>query len=169
MRNIIEDWLKPIVESWIKSYLDRHLGEYISQGYFDDRIKAVTLHQYLVFGDGARLHLSSSCVVNNALFNLASGDISVGDRVFFGHNVSVITGTHPYTKFGVERMEEWTKAGNDIVISEGVWVASNATIIGPSNIGKHSVVAAGSVVKGDVPSYTVVAGVPAKVIKKIEP
>jgi tetrahydrodipicolinate N-acetyltransferase len=54
-----------------------------------------------------------------------------------------------------------------VVIEEGVWVASHALVLGPVRIGKHAVVAAGSLVLEDVAPYTVVAGRPAKVIKKI--
>jgi acetyltransferase-like isoleucine patch superfamily enzyme len=168
MYKIIENFFKSKLESWMKSYIENHLSESLSQGYFDQRMKEVALSQYLVFGDAQKLTLSPICVVNNALFNVSSGNISISDYVFFGHNVSVITGTHNYTKLGLERMEDFPKEGNDIVIEEGVWIASNVTVIGPCKIGKHSVVAAGSVVKGDIPSYHVVAGIPAKTIKEIK-
>ncbi|WP_322665223.1 acyltransferase [Nostoc sp. DedQUE09] len=159
--------MKSKFEIWIKSYLETYLDEALSQGYFDQRIKEVNLTQYIVFGDSQKLTLSPNCVVNNALFNLSSGNISVEEYVFLGHNVSLLTGTHNYTKFGLERMMDFPKEGNDIVIEEGVWIASNVTVIGPCKIGKHSVIAAGSVVKGDIPSYHVVAGIPAKTIKQI--
>ncbi|MDZ8089719.1 MAG: acyltransferase [Nostoc sp. DedQUE12b] len=159
--------MKSKFEIWIKSYLETYLDEVLSQGYFDQRIKEVNLTQYIVFGDSQKLTLSPNCVVNNALFNLSSGNISVEEYVFLGHNVSLLTGTHNYTKFGLERMMDFPKEGNDIVIEEGVWIASNVTVIGPCKIGKHSVIAAGSVVKGDIPSYHVVAGIPAKTIKQI--
>jgi acetyltransferase-like isoleucine patch superfamily enzyme len=55
-----------------------------------------------------------------------------------------------------------------VVIEEGVWVASHALVLGPARIGAHAVVAAGALVLEDVPPYTVVAGRPAKVIKKID-
>lgn len=64
-------------------------------------------------------------------------------------------------------MEDYPREGNYIVIEEGAWIASNVTVLGPCKIGKHSVVAAGAVVKGDVPSYHIVAGIPAKIVKKI--
>jgi len=54
------------------------------------------------------------------------------------------------------------------VIKDGVWVASNATIIGPCIIGENAVIGAGSVVLGDVEPYTIVAGNPARVIRKIQ-
>jgi acetyltransferase-like isoleucine patch superfamily enzyme len=106
-------------------------------------------------------------VVNNALFNVGSGDITVGENAFFGHNVSVLTGTHDITKFGRERMFAIPRTGRDIVIEEGVWVASNALVLGPCRIGAHAVVGGGSLVLDDVAPYTIVAGSPARVLRTI--
>jgi acetyltransferase-like isoleucine patch superfamily enzyme len=105
--------------------------------------------------------------LNNALFNVSGGEITIGEYAFFGHEVAVLTGTHDVTKFGRERQTTFPRAGRDVVIEEGAWVASHAMVLGPVRIGKHAVVAAGSLVLDDVAPYTVVAGRPAKVIKKI--
>ncbi|NHC33703.1 acyltransferase [Scytonema millei VB511283] len=180
------NFFKSKLKNWMQGWVDNYLSQKLSQGYWqaqidsylnqklaqadlEKRIEQVQLNHYLVYGDPQRLKLSASCVVNNALFNLSSGTICIGEDVFFGHNVSLITGTHDYTKFGKARMYDFPTEGNDIAIEEGVWIASNVTVIGPCKIGKHSVVAAGAVVKGDVPSYQIVAGVPAKIVKTIVP
>jgi acetyltransferase-like isoleucine patch superfamily enzyme len=126
-----------------------------------------TLFRPLVYGDPARLHISPTAVVNNALFNLSSGEITVGDYAFFGHNVSVLTGTHDWTKFGAERQVAVPKSGRDVVIEEGVWVSSNAIVVAPCRIGAHAVVGVGSLVLRDVEPYTVVAGNPARVLRTI--
>jgi glycosyltransferase involved in cell wall biosynthesis/acetyltransferase-like isoleucine patch superfamily enzyme len=125
------------------------------------------LFRPLVYGDPTRLHVSPTAVVNNALFNLSSGEITVGEYAFFGHNVSVLTGTHDWTKFGAERQVAVPKSGRDVVIEEGVWVSSNAVIVAPCRIGAHAVVGVGSLVLGDVEPYTVVAGSPARVLRTI--
>jgi acetyltransferase-like isoleucine patch superfamily enzyme len=122
----------------------------------------------LVHGDRSRLHIAPTATVNNALFNLSAGHVTVREHAFFGHNVSVLTGTHDVTKFGAERKNAHPREGRDVVVGEGVWVASNATIIGPCTIGDHAVVGACSLVQGDVEPYTVVAGVPAKEIRRID-
>lgn len=125
------------------------------------------LFRPLVYGDPARLRISSTAVVNNALFNLSSGEIIVGEHAFFGHNVSVLTGTHDWTKFGAERQLAVPKSGRDVVIEEGVWVSSNAIVVAPCRIGAHAVVGVGALVLGDVEPYTVVAGNPARVLRTI--
>jgi acetyltransferase-like isoleucine patch superfamily enzyme len=127
----------------------------------------VEMYKYLVHGDRSRLRIHPTAVVNNALFNVGSGDITVGEYAFFGHNVSVLTGTHDITKFGRERQLAIPRTGRDIVIGEGAWVASNAMVLGPCVIGAHAVVGGGSLVLGDVEPYTIVAGSPAKVLRTI--
>lgn len=131
------------------------------------------MREYLLFvpkivGPKDRLHLSAKSGTNNFLANTSSGHIWLEDNVFFGKNVCLITGTHDYTEFGFKRRRSFPKKGNDIKVHEGAWIATGAIILGPCVIGKHSVVAAGSVVVEDVPPYTIVGGVPAKIIKKIE-
>lgn len=121
----------------------------------------------LVYGDPERLHIAPTAIVNNALFNLSSGEISVGDYAFFGHNVSVLTGTHDWTTFGAERQVAVPKSGRDVVIEEGAWVSSNAIVVAPCRIGAHAVVGVGSLVLRDVEPYTVVAGNPARVLRTI--
>jgi acetyltransferase-like isoleucine patch superfamily enzyme len=126
-----------------------------------------SLFRPLVYGDPARLHIDPTAVVNNALFNLSSGDVVVGEYAFFGHNVCIYTGTHDWTKFGAERQVAVPASGRDVVIEEGAWVSSNAVVVGPCRIGAHSVVGVGSLVLGDVEPYTVVAGNPATLRRQI--
>ena len=125
------------------------------------------LFKPLIYGDPARLHIAPTAVVNNALFNLSSGEITIGEYAFFGHNVSVLTGTHDWTKFGAERQVAVPTSGRDVAIEEGAWVSSNAIIVAPCRIGAHAVVGVGSLVLKDVAPYTIVAGNPARVLRTI--
>jgi acetyltransferase-like isoleucine patch superfamily enzyme len=125
------------------------------------------LFRLLVYGDPERLHVHPTAVLNNALINLSSGEVTVGEHAFFGHNVSILTGTHDWTVFGAERQLAVPASGRDVVIGKGVWVSSNATVVAPCRIGEHAVVGVGSVVLRDVEPYTVVAGNPARVLRTI--
>lgn len=91
--------------------------------------------------------------------------ITIEKDVFFGHDVMLLTGSHDYHSFGQERKERG--GGGAITIHEGVWVATRAIIIGPCEIGKHSVIGAGAVVTGDIPEYELWIGNPARKIKII--
>lgn len=130
-------------------------------------VQDIILTEPLVVGPKDRLHLSNLAGRNNFLVNTNSGNVYIDDYVFFGKNVCLITGTHDFTKFQAERMYTAPREGRDIVIEKGAWIATNATVIGPCTIGESAVIAAGSVVVGDVPPFSVVAGVPARLIKRI--
>jgi acetyltransferase-like isoleucine patch superfamily enzyme len=129
--------------------------------------KLDALYRHRWHGDADRLRIHETAVVNNALFNVSGGTITVGKDAFFGHDVAVLTGTHDIEKFGRERQLGFPRSGRDVVIGEGVWLASHVLVLGPLTIGEHAVVAGGSLVREDVAPYTVVAGRPAKVVKTI--
>lgn len=126
------------------------------------------LRQHHVYGDASLVEIAETANVNNGLFNVASGRIKVEDYVFFGHNVCVLTGTHDFTKFDLERQLTIPKSGRNVVIKRGAWLSSNVTVLGPCEIGEHAVVAAGAVVNTDVAPYSIVGGVPARKIGEID-
>ena len=124
-------------------------------------------HDARIWGDSTRVHVSKKARMHNTLFNTSSGSIFIEDYVFTGHNVAIITGTHDYTAELEERMNAVPSNGRDVHVGRGVWIGTNAVILGPCKIGEHAVIAAGSLVNKDVPPYAIVAGCPAKVIKVI--
>ena len=90
----------------------------------------------------------------------------LGDRVSFGPNVTLILATHPNFSRLNKIINHPTRS---ITIGHDSWLGANAVIMPNINIGKYCIVGAGSVVTHDVPDYTIVGGVPAKEIKKIDP
>ncbi|MDQ6838074.1 MAG: acyltransferase [Actinomycetota bacterium] len=125
------------------------------------------LNQHTVFGHADRVHVASTAVVNNVVFNTVSGEITVENWVMIAHGVHLVTGEHDITKFGVERQLAAPYYERDIVIEEGAWLATNVIVLGPCRVGKHAVVAAGSLVRTDVPAYSVFAGVPARQVASV--
>ena len=144
-------------------YLDRYLD-----GRIEKQVQRALLSQYVVFGDRSRLQIAPTAVVNNALFNLSSGQVIVEDYAFFGHNVSILTGTHNYRKFDKERQAAVPRSGRDVIVRRGAWIASGAIVLGPAVIGEHAVIAAGSVVETDVPPYAIAVGTPARIVNRID-
>ncbi len=92
-----------------------------------------------------------------------SGKIVIGDWCQIANHVIITTGNH--------KMDGGLYYGNvafaDVIIGRNVWIGSNAIITPGVNIGDNSVIAAGAVVTRDVPMNVVVAGVPAKIIKRV--
>ena len=91
---------------------------------------------------------------------------SIADEVTFllggGHRLDCVS-TFPFRGKLVGDVEAMTKG--PIVLEDGVWIGYGATVLSGVTLGKGSVVGAGALVCGDVPSYAIVAGIPAKVIR----
>jgi acetyltransferase-like isoleucine patch superfamily enzyme len=106
-------------------------------------------------------------VGKNVFFNIGCsfqdrGGISIGDGTMIGMNVTIATLNH-----GLPLETRNVTYPSPVIIGDNVWIGSNATILPGVKIGDNSVVAAGAVVTKDVAANTVVAGVPAKELKKI--
>ena len=132
-------------------------------------ILRVVMYEPRIAGPPERLHMAPGAQRNNFLAVTNSGHIWIEDFVFFGKNVSLITGTHDPAGFDADRRDRFPRDGRDIVIRRGAWIATNAIVLGPCVVGEHAVVAAGSVVTKDVPPYAIVGGVPARVIRSVRP
>ena len=123
-----------------------------------------------VWGDPERLHISPDASVHSCFFNTNSGHITVGAYTFAGSHVSLLAGSHDPRLKGAPRRDADYREGCNILIGEGVWLASGCTILGPCTIGDNAVVAAGAVVVPgtQIPANTVWAGVPARLIKELD-
>jgi acetyltransferase-like isoleucine patch superfamily enzyme len=108
---------------------------------------------------GRNVFINQGCTLNDI------GDITIGDEVFIGPRVSLITSGHPVDP--ALRRRQIVAA--PIVIERGVWLCTGATVLHGVTVGEDSVVAAGAVVARDVPSGVVVGGVPARVLRSVWP
>lgn len=95
---------------------------------------------------------------------------TIGRKVIFGPRPTIITGDHRIDIIGkhiidVTVSEKLPENDQPVTIEDGVWVGANVTILKGVTIGRGSVVAAGAVVTRSCPPYSVIGGVPAKVIK----
>lgn len=125
-----------------------------------------------------------SVIESYACINNAVGDVMIGDHTRIGlHNTiigPVIIGSHVNLAQGItvtalnhnfedseKRIDEQGVSTSAVVIEDDIWIGANAVVLPGVTIGHHSVVAAGAIVTKDVPPHSLVAGVPAKVIKQI--
>jgi acetyltransferase-like isoleucine patch superfamily enzyme len=106
---------------------------------------------------GQRVFINQNCT----LYDFA--EVSIGDDVMIGPNVSLLSAGHPVAP----SQRRAALVGKPIAIERNVWIGAGATIIGGVTVGENSVVAAGSVVTKDVPPNTLVGGNPARVIRSI--
>lgn len=126
--------------------------------------KSVTIYPPFYTEHGLATTFGKNVFVNQGCTFMDGGGISIGDNVMIAPKVSLITGGHPLPL--AERREYTATA--PIVIENDVWIGAAAVVTQGVTIGTGSVVAAGAVVTRDVPAGTVVAGVPARVIKSID-
>jgi acetyltransferase-like isoleucine patch superfamily enzyme len=93
-----------------------------------------------------------------------SGKITIGNNVMLAPRVSIYAENHVFDNPNITiKAQGVTKSA--VVIEDDCWIAANVVILAGVTIGKGSVIAAGSVVNDDIPAFSVVAGVPARVIK----
>lgn len=98
----------------------------------------------------------------------SNSKIRIGNKVMFGPEVTIIGGNHNTRIIGKFMFDIKLKTPSDdlgVVLEDDIWIGARAIILDGVNVGRGSIIAAGSVVTKNVPPYSVVAGAPAKVIK----
>jgi acetyltransferase-like isoleucine patch superfamily enzyme len=106
---------------------------------------------------------------SGANFSATESKIIIGSKVMFGPNVTIMGGDHNISKIGkymFDVKEKLPENDAPVIIEDDVWIGTGVIILKGVKIGTGSVVAAGALVINDVPAYSVVAGVPAKVLKQ---
>ena len=110
-----------------------------------------------------------SSIPKDSTIFCSQAELSIGKKVVMGPKPTIITGDHRTDVIGVFIMDSLEKSQeNDapVIIEDDVWIGSNVTILKGVTIGRGSVVAAGSVVTKSCEPYSVIGGIPAKLIKK---
>ena len=134
---------------------------------------------YRRFSLGQKSVIESYSCINNAV-----GDVVIGDHTRIGlHNTiigPVTIGSHVNLAQGItvtalnhnfeapeRRIDEQGVSTQQVTIGDDIWIGANAVVLPGVTVGNHCVIAAGAVVTKDVPPHSLVAGVPAKIIKQI--
>lgn len=122
---------------------------------------------------GINIHVGQECFFNYNCTLLDVSPITLGNGVWLGANVTLATPNHPF--LAEERLNaDYPDGRHDleysapITIEDGCWICSGATICGGVTIGRNSIVAAGAVVTRDMPANSIIAGIPAKVIRTLD-
>lgn len=137
-----------------------HIGDRVTIG------KYAIIRPSNIYGGciGEGLKIGNNSSIGPYSYIGCSGYIEIGDNVMFSPRVSIYAENHVFDHPDIPIKEQGVKR-SFVKIEDDCWIASNSVILAGVTIGKGSVVAAGSVVTKDVPPYSVVAGVPAKIIK----
>ena len=135
---------------------------------------------YRRFSLGDHSVIESFSCVNNAvgdivighhtrigLHNTVIGPVTIGNHVNLAQGITVTALNHNFSNTD-KRIDEQGVSTTPVTLGDDIWVGANAVILSGVTIGNHAVVAAGAVVTKDVPPYTLVGGVPAKIIKSLK-
>lgn len=165
--NIIKKQLKLILFTFkfpgrkIHSHL---IGDYVQIG------KECLINKEVSIGEGVKIG-DYTYINRNTI--ISSGEIgkycSVGSYCQIGleeHPINYIsTSPYVYEDIGSDVVEKWNHFKSPPIIGNDVWIGGQVTILQDVKVGNGAIIAAGAVVTKDVPDYSIVAGVPAKVIK----
>ena len=116
------------------------------------------------FDFGFNTHFLGMAYVNFGVTFLDTSPITIGDMCFIAPGAILTCAGHPVV---AEQRDQGIETSKPITIGNSVWIGAHATVCGGVTIGNHAVIGAGAVVLHDVPENTIVAGVPAKEIRKI--
>lgn len=118
-----------------------------------------------LFSGGPGLHVSQGVILNYECFIDATGDVFLGKNVAIGPGSKLLTVTHDIGPREKRRgLEQIVKT---VSVGDGCWLGANVTVLPGVRIGAGAVIAAGSVVVSDCEPDSVYAGVPAKLVRRI--
>lgn len=138
----------------VHEYMGRILGKEL------DATTTVLPPLYIDYGKPVTI--GRECFIQQCCTFFGRGGITIGNDVFIGPKVNLITINHDPNP-----ENRSATYGRPILIEDKVWIGINSTILPGVRIGYGAIVGAGSVVTKDVPAMTVVAGNPARVVRKI--
>lgn len=136
-----------------------HMGEILGK----KLPESTTVLPPLYIDYGKPVSIGERCFIQQCCTFFGRGGIEIGNDVFIGPKVNLITINHD-----VNPDNRSATYGRHIIIEDKVWIGINSTILPGVRIGYGAIVGAGSVVTKNVEPMTIVAGNPARVIKKID-
>ena len=122
----------------------------------------------LELGPDTILSIGNGVVLGRGSHVIADTSVAIGDDVFFGPYCYVTSTNHSYDDPSVPVGKQWPRTA-PVSIGPGCWLGHGAVVLPGTRLGRNVVVGAGSVVRGEVPDHAVVAGTPARVVRRWDP
>jgi acetyltransferase-like isoleucine patch superfamily enzyme len=159
--------IKPILNSGNEKYIS--IGDNVNIGTFC-RISVST-----EFGGikcksekRVRLKIGNNVDIGNNSFISANNDIEIGNNVIMSSYVFISDHDHGFNDFTKPLREQPLSSGGHVKIGDNVFLGIKCSVLKNVTIGKRSIVGANSVVTRNIPAYSIVAGNPAKIVKKYD-
>ena len=184
LKKLVHWMMIPTGEARPRTWVSLFLNPFFHKKGKNSRIRSRTRLDVLPFNNfemGDNSIIEDFCTINNGvgavyignrtligMSNVIIGPVNIGDDVIIAQNVVISGLNHSYQDINLP-ISKQPVITSPVKIGEGSWIAANAVITAGVTIGAHVVIAAGAVVTKDVPDFCVVAGNPAKVIKRYDP
>ena len=114
------------------------------------------------------LRIGDRCSIGRASHVVAHRSVVIGDDVITGPSCYITDQNHVYGDPDVPIAQQWP-AEDPVVVGPGSWLGAGAVVLPGTHLGRNTVVAAGAVVRGEHPDHAVLAGMPAKVVRRYDP
>ena len=115
----------------------------------------------------AKMTIGNHVSIHEMCYIDASGGLTIGNEVAIAHNVTIMTTSHDYEQVGYIKDAQCCMAS--VEIGNDVWIGAGVRVLAGVHIGNHVVIGAGSVVNRSIPENSLAVGVPAKVIRSLQP
>jgi acetyltransferase-like isoleucine patch superfamily enzyme len=145
-------------EEWISIGSGTMIGPHVS-------LAAGMPGEYFPPESAPLITIGNRCSIGRGSTILGRARIEIGDDVMTGPHVYITDHNHTYDELDVPIGKQWFDH-DPVSIGEGSWLGAGAIVLPGARIGRHVTVAGGAVVRGEVPDNAVVAGVPAKVVRR---
>lgn len=154
-------------------------NSYITPGYdfLNIRLKGIVIGQNVLIGRHAVIGIvqnGGKIIIGNGtnigrFSNISSAkNITIGKKCLFSYNVSLLDHDHVLNKKGISPIDSGITPGKEIIIGDNCFIGAHSFILKGVKLGQQCVIGANSVVTESFPDYSIIAGNPAKLIKKIE-
>lgn len=153
--------------------------------FLKSRMRKLCKKKFLFFGEGSefrphayaincsKIKIGENVVIRPGSMLFADirekefGIIDIKDNVLIGSGVHIYTSNHEFKDLSKGIIDQGHSSPKNVILHEGCWIGANSLLLPGVEIGFHSIIGAGSVVTKNIPPYTIAAGNPARVIKKL--
>lgn len=169
LKSHLAEWIYVHIASKLPSSLAKRGGKYYK------KLRADLARVYITYC-GKNVNIEPHASFNHALsiddnsgigeFSEIYGDVRIGKNVMMGTNCIIYTRNHRFDRLDIPMCEQGFDMVKPVIIEDDVWIGGRVTILPGVHVGTGVVIGAGAVVTKDVPEYSVIAGVPARIVKK---
>jgi acetyltransferase-like isoleucine patch superfamily enzyme len=125
-------------------------------------------HVWLTLPDDARIRIGAGSFLNVGVMVAAVGLVEIGAHCMFANGCFVTDGSHRFDDPDKPVPWQGFTSKGPTRIGDNVWCGANVVVTGGVNVGERCVLGANSVVTGDIPPFSIAAGAPAKVLRRVE-